>query len=162
MLTRCPKLHLNSTFTPLLNSSLQEGEIRVKKLDLNSNFWIPVFTKSGWKFGFQISTSKLHFWKAKVEFCSILTRVFVCWEEIPLYKWKVTTVNTLQILERIFIPYLLGEYVYINTYLSRIFKNIWDVFKETDVISRFRGPICLFFVPILSLFCPLILCVQSL
>ena len=42
MSTSWSKLHLNSTLTPLLNSSHQLGEIWVHKLDLNSNFWIPV------------------------------------------------------------------------------------------------------------------------
>ena len=47
------KLHLNLTLTPLLNSSHQLGEIWVLKLDLNSTFWIPVFTQSptGWNQG---------------------------------------------------------------------------------------------------------------
>ena len=47
------KLHLNSTLTPLLNSSPQLGKNLSAKFDLNSTFWIPVFTKSpiGWNLG---------------------------------------------------------------------------------------------------------------
>ena len=43
-----------------MNSSHHLGEIWGIKLDLNSTFWIPVFTKLGWKLGFQNSTSKIH------------------------------------------------------------------------------------------------------
>ena len=97
------KLHFNSTLSPLLNSTYQMGEIWVHKLDLNSTFWIPVFTTHiSPKYHpniIQISPRyqlvktrvltqiwhdycrwKLHFWRAKFEFSSILTRVSVCWD----------------------------------------------------------------------------------
>ena len=44
VLNSTSKLHFNLTLTPLLNSTYQLGEIWVHKLDLNSTFWIPVFT----------------------------------------------------------------------------------------------------------------------
>ena len=47
VLNSTTKLHFNSTLTPLLNSTYQLGEIWVHKLDLNSTFWIPVFTTHG-------------------------------------------------------------------------------------------------------------------
>ena len=44
VLNSTSKLLFNSTLTPLLNSTYQMGEIWEHKLDLNSTFWIPVFT----------------------------------------------------------------------------------------------------------------------
>jgi len=56
VLNSTSKLHLNSTLTPLLNSSHQPGEIWVHTLELNSTIWIPVLTESGWKHFIQISS----------------------------------------------------------------------------------------------------------
>ena len=78
------KLHLKTyvilTMSPPLKSTCQLSIILVHKLDKSLTFWVPIFTKSGWKLGVQIYPVKLNFnWNKSTLLKSTLTPARI-WE----------------------------------------------------------------------------------